>query len=118
MTITETISSYLSLSSWTAYFTSDANKSAKQPKGKQKKKGKRYHIYKPKGQDPISNLPNITLEDADVETIDFDDNEVVSVTLTDAEAKEIKEQVNKTGGVMEEDSIITIPPVTYTPIIE
>lgn len=73
---------------------------------------KRYNILNPKGVDNIDGID----DDAVVNRIEFDDQDFISVLLTDDQAKNVSAKVKQTGGVFENDTVMTLPPVTYYPI--
>lgn len=73
---------------------------------------KRYNILNDKGSDIISDID----DDAIVKRIDFDDQDFISVLLTDEQARNVSAKVKQAGGTFENDTVISLPPVTYYPI--
>lgn len=79
---------------------------------KHKPHKKRYNILTPKGTDNFTNID----DDMDMQHVAFDEQDFISVLLTDDQARNISAQVEQNGGIFEDDMVISLPPVTYYPI--
>lgn len=78
------------------------------PEKHPKQQKKRYNILVAKGT-------NILDLDADMnlKRVKFYDQDFISVSLTDEQAKIVADKVKANGGIIEDDLVITLPPVIY-----
>jgi hypothetical protein len=86
-------------------------------KPKPKAKRKRYNVMTKKNSPQEAKLQQFLTSEADANSVDLEDVDVTTLSLTEEQAKELKQVFDGSDPdqVMDEDVVFTIPPVTYLP---